>query len=470
LGGFVRAVLFCRWLDAEQLGIWDMAFSFLLLAAPLSVLSIPGTFGRYVEHYRRRGHLREFLRWMIPICTGLALASCAAVLFARQWFAVLVFGNAEASDVIVLAAGCLFVTIVYNFFIELFTALRNIRLVSVMQLANSVAFAVFGVGLLLAWQKTAQSVLASYGASCLVAALMACVALRRVWRAEIPSHEPLLRGAIRSRIAPFAAWVLLINALANLFGVIDRYMIVHFSPPGVHDPLDVVGNYHSSRVVPLLLVSIATMLASMITPHLSHDWESGDRRRVQDRLQLFFKLFGFTLFAGSAAIFLAAPILFGTLFNDKFPLGLAVLPWTLVYCTWFGFAVVLQNYLWCAEKANLAGLAIGCGLALNIGLNCILLPKFGLYGAVCATTTANALLLGLICLFNRRLGFRLDAGAMWMLALPLTIFLGPWAAAAVAAAVAIEAFYGKRLLSPSEKSRIAQNLQQYGKLLGLCRA
>ncbi len=34
LVGFVRAVLFCRWLDAEQLGLWDMAFSFLLLAAP----------------------------------------------------------------------------------------------------------------------------------------------------------------------------------------------------------------------------------------------------------------------------------------------------------------------------------------------------------------------------------------------------------------------------------------------------
>ena len=62
LVGFVRAVLFCRWLDAEQLGLWDMAFSFLLLAAPLSVLAIPGAFGRYLEHYRQRGQLRTFLR------------------------------------------------------------------------------------------------------------------------------------------------------------------------------------------------------------------------------------------------------------------------------------------------------------------------------------------------------------------------------------------------------------------------
>ena len=76
LVGFVRAVLFCRWLDAEQLGLWDMAFSFLLLAAPLSVLAIPGSFGRYLEHYRRRGQLRRFLRWTMLACGGLAAAAC----------------------------------------------------------------------------------------------------------------------------------------------------------------------------------------------------------------------------------------------------------------------------------------------------------------------------------------------------------------------------------------------------------
>ena len=74
---------------------------------------------------------------------------------------------------VALAAGCLATVIAYNFLIELFTALRNIRLVSVMQLVNSVAFAVLGVGLLLGWQCTAKSVLLAYGGSCLIAAAWA---------------------------------------------------------------------------------------------------------------------------------------------------------------------------------------------------------------------------------------------------------------------------------------------------------
>ena len=62
LVGFGRSVLLCRWLDPEQLGQWDLAFGFLLLAAPTAVLGLPGSFRRYVEHYRQRGQLRSFLR------------------------------------------------------------------------------------------------------------------------------------------------------------------------------------------------------------------------------------------------------------------------------------------------------------------------------------------------------------------------------------------------------------------------
>src|SRR5688572_25138103 len=59
--GFGRGVLFCRWLSPETLGEWEMAYGFLMLAAPLAVLGVPGSFGRYAEHYRQRGHLRTFL-------------------------------------------------------------------------------------------------------------------------------------------------------------------------------------------------------------------------------------------------------------------------------------------------------------------------------------------------------------------------------------------------------------------------
>lgn len=473
LVGFVRAVLFCRWLDPEQLGLWDMAFSFLLLAAPLSVLAIPGAFGRYSEYYRQRGQLRAFLRWTVLICGGLALAAIVAILFLRRWVAELVFGTEDESTMVVLAAGCLATVIAYNFLVELFTALRNIRLVSIMQLVNSVTFAALGVGLLLGWQCSAASVVLAYGGSCLIAAAWAgCIVARtlrtRVAQPACARHlKPAPLTAMLAKVVPFAGWVLLASVLTNLFGVVDRYMIVHFSNTSAGEALDMVGNYHSSRVVPLLLVSIASMLGTMIVPHLSHDWEAGRRDLVQARLRLFLKLFGFALYAAVVAVLLASPLLFQIAFRGKFPGGETVLPWTLVYCTWFGLSMVAQNYLLCAEKARMASIALAGGLVLSVLLNLELLPRLGLQGAVLSTSAANALSLGLICIFNRQQGFHLDDGVKLVFVLPMLVCLGPWVALFALIAVPIAALGTDRLLTSDEKQQIFDGISQYGKRFGL---
>ena len=227
--GFARAVLFCRWLDAEQLGLWDMAFSFLMLAAPLAVLAIPGAFGRYLEYCRQRGQLRAFVERMGMTCGLLALAAFVGILAARRWFSLLIFGSDNRTGVVAAAAGTLLFIIAFNFLVELLIALRNVRLASVMQLINSAAFAALGVGLLLGWRCDAKSVLLAYGGSCLIAIVWAARPLGRIWRATPPTVEPMPRSVFWTRVAPYAAWVLLFSLLANVFGVMDRYLIVHFS-------------------------------------------------------------------------------------------------------------------------------------------------------------------------------------------------------------------------------------------------
>jgi O-antigen/teichoic acid export membrane protein len=446
-----------------------MAFSFLLLAAPLSVLAIPGSFGRYLEHYRRRGQLRRFLQWTIMACGSLTMVAFTVILLARQRFSELIFGSQDHAQMVALAAACLVAVIAYNFLIELFTALRNIRLVSVMQLVNSVAFAVLGVALLLIWQCGAASVLLAYGGSCLIAAVWAGCRLPRVWHAAPAVASPAPHAALLAKVVPFAAWVLLASVLMNLFGVVDRYMILHFSRTPTVAALDAVGNYHSSRVVPLLLISIAAMLSTMITPHLSHDWEAGKRELVVARLRLFLKLFGFMLYAGAVAVLLGAPLLFAVAFRGKFPCGEAVLPWTLMYCTWFGLWLVMQNYLLCAEKARLASVALACGLILSVLLNLVLLPRLGLEGAVLSTAAANALSLGLICVFNHRLGFHLDRGALLVILLPALLCLGPWAALLSLLLVAADAIWTDRLLSSEEKQQISEGVAQYANRFGFGR-
>jgi len=327
-------------------------------------------------------------------------------------------------------------------------------------LLNGLMFAGFSLTMLWAGSRTAGSMVIAYGAACLVSVLVALGPLRWALQACPNRAEPLPGQAVWAKLVPFAAWMWLGSFLANLFDVADRYMIIHCPAFTADHALSQVGNYHSSRVVPLLLVSIASLVSTIVTPHLSHLWEQGRRDEVAAKLRLLLKLMAFGLTAGGTLVLLAAPLIFGVAFQNKFALGQTVLPWTLTYCTWFGLQGVSQNWLWCNERTRLASIAMLGGLATNVGLNLLLLPRLGLVGAVLATAVGNVVVLAGVCLCNRWLGLRLDQGARVALFLPVAMALGPWVAMAALLVVGLLAVRGP-LLAEDEKRQLADGLNHY---------
>ncbi len=454
--GFLRGVLVCRWLSPDELGQWDMAFGFLTLAAPLTVLGLPGSFGRYVEYFRQRGQLRVLVRRTAIACGALTALAVVAISLARPLISEIVFGRSEETELVLFLAVTLAIVIAFNYLTELLTALRMARVAGIVQFFNSLAFAGFSVLFLLGWRREASSLVAAYGIACALQIGWMIWYLRHQLQyspADAPADRSDERGAFWSKLLSFATWVWVSNLLYNLFDVADRYMIVHTST--ANDPLAIVGSYHSSRIVPLLLVSVASLMGTMILPHLSHDWEAGKRREVSDRMNVTLKLLGLLLFVGSIAILLAAPFLFDIAFQGKFARGKSALPWTLTYCSWFGLVTVAQLYLWCAERPRLSCLALLLGLATNVVLNSILLPHFGLLGAVWATAVANFVALVLILRFNAWLGMKIQRSMLLVTLLPISLGLGPMAALSTLVAVILAIYFTDQILSHDEKRRLA---------------
>ncbi|NOY43579.1 MAG: hypothetical protein GXP26_17300 [Planctomycetes bacterium] len=427
--GFGRGILFCRWLSPEALGQWEMVYSFLLLAAPLAVLGIPGSFGRYLEHFRQRGHLITFLTrtaaWTV-VCGASAVG--IVVWFAPQ-FSHLLFGNYEQERLVQGIALCLAAIILHHALTSLLIALRLFRVVSAMNFVHSMLFAILALGLL-AFNASVSSILIGYGVACLVASLGAIAWVGPgLCQAEQPV-DILPQSEFWSRMLRFAFFVWLTDMLAHLFAIVDRYMILHVSGMPSVEALQQVGYYHGSRIVPLLLVSFADMFSGMVMPHLSHDWEAGRRAHVGRQVNFSIKLTSLGMVGFGVGVLLFSPLLFEVALAGKYTAGLAVLPWTLTGCVWFGIYVIAQNYLWCAEHARLAAIPLAIGLAVNIGLNILLLPLWGLYGAVVATGISTLVCLAILLLMNQHHGLKLDRGT-WLLALlPATLVVGPGLAAA----------------------------------------
>ena len=463
LVGFVRGVLFCRWLNADQLGRWDLAYGFIMFAAPLAVLGLPGSLGRYAEVFRRRGRLRAFLRYIAGCSLALAATAGGLTLLGQDRLSQFVFGDRDQAWLVALLAGGLSLWMIHTLLTSVFNALRMTRDVALFQFCHSLAFAALGCLLVTASGPTAESVVWAFGGACLVAVVLGFFWLGRAWSLlhETPAISNSESNTDRPRIIAFACWMWITNVLANVFGFADRWMFIRFSGLAEAEALAVIGQYHSARLAPLLFLGIAEMLAGLITPHLAHDWEAGRRKEVSQRLNLILKLFAAGLYLAAVGVLIVAPLMFNSVWAGKFAAGLSLLPWTLTYCIWGSLAVVATNYLWCAERARLASVALIIGLAINVGLNALLVPRWGIFGAVQATAAANLAMLAAMYAAACRCGMTFDAGFCVVALAPVVMVFGPWPGLAMLFTLLWFACRGELVLNQSEKAALIKVVTTY---------
>ena len=199
-------------------------------AGSAAVFGLPGSFNRYVEMYRQSGQLKSFLYRITGISLVMTiLFSIVMYCFAEQFSHWLYRDERQTSLVIVMAMSLLFVTI-FNFAASLLEALRQVRLVTTMRFVNGLAFAAFGIAFLLMAENGTEAVTIAFAISCVVATIPAVWYFARNWSVIDSSNVPLPQKSMWSRVAPFAAWLWVINLVSNMYEVADRNMLLHLAP------------------------------------------------------------------------------------------------------------------------------------------------------------------------------------------------------------------------------------------------
>ncbi len=459
--GFFRNVMVCRLLEPVDLGYWNLAHSLLILAAPLIVLGIPGTFKRYLAYYHQRGQLREFL-WRTTrttaLLTGLGLA--LMIVFHRQvgWLA---FGDADLKGFVIGVTVTLLFVIGFNYCVELLTSLRQVKALSYLQLANTVIFTAVSLGLIVVGRLGVGGVIAGYAVACAVTSCAALVLILRTLRRMSPDTVPGQRTPLWGKLISFAFWFWAADLVTNLFGVVDRLMIVHLADDYGFDGLALVGQYHSSQIIGVLLVALTAMFGGVLLSYVSHDWETGNRARAEQTLDSSLRLVALALTVAAAIGLLVAPGIFHWALDDKYTEGFRVLPLTMAYCIWFGLLGLAQNYIWCRERAWLASATVLVGLVANAALNYLWMPRWGLSGAVAATAVANLLTLLSLLYVSYLLGMRYRLSTVWATLAPATLCLGGGPALGLSMAVIAWGLTGGWLLTLDQRDRLDQQWQRW---------
>ena len=428
--GFVRSLWFCRLMDDADVGRWAMAFGFISLITPVMLFGIPGCMPRFVEHFRRRGQLAAFLKRIAAMTAGCTALCVLAMTTMPSWFGWLVFLQPENTDLIFATATAVAGMIFYNFASDLAGSLRQMRLVSTLQAIQGIGFTALSIGWLLRGGGLI-GVVGMFAVSCLIAGSVGWGGLWRLHRSaasrgEIARPQAWTGLGLPGRVVSYAAALWVMNLIANAFELSDRYMILHLVGDAASNAgRQAVGQYHSGRIFPTVMLSLGLMIAGVTMPYLTADHESGQPDRARRRLTDWLVAMSLIFTAGGAVILWASPHVFDHWLGGRYSAGLAVMPAAMCFSVWAAIVAVGQGHLWVIEKGWVIGVVTGVGLIVNLTFNGALIPVFGLGGAVWATWTAHAVVLIGVAVALHRHGLIIDRSLLVAGALPLTLLLPP---------------------------------------------
>lgn len=471
--GFVRGMAFCRLMDDTDVGRWSMAFGFLTLITPVMLLGIPGVLPKFTEHFRIKGQLQLFVRRVAIGTMGCTIVFVMAMLIVPSWFGYAIFLQTQSNGLIYSVAAAVVGMIFYNFVSDLNGSLRQVRVVSVMQFIHGVGFTILSVGWLIGGGGF-MGVLWMFTLACVLATIPGNWSLKRNWYSATrstqfdsevslenvssadsnssaetePTQQELRLWAMIRRLAPYAFALWMTNLIGNAFELSDRYMILHWMPipegvtsdtlASVKESIGqaAVGQYHSGRIIPMMLMSVAMMFAGVLMPYLSTDWEAREWDAVVTRVGDILLAVSALFTMGSALAILAGPFIFEVLLQGRYSDGMRLMPMALCFCTWNSLVMIGQCYLLTAEKGRSIAVAMFTGFVVNLALNAVLLPVYGLPGAVMATLIAHGVAMISVWAAMTVYGFPANGELAALSILPLTLLVSPWLAIFVTGSLA----------------------------------
>lgn len=451
--GLIRNLGFCQYLSDAELGHWAMTNSFLIFAAPLVVLGLPGSFGKFTETFRNRHALGDYITRIALVSLIGLLCSVVAMLIWPAHVAWFIYGENLSWGIVLLTAVTFASQVLYNFAFDLAISLRQVRVVSIMQFLQSFLFLLFGI-LCLALYRSWVWLLPSFALACLVSTTLGMVCILRHHHAELTPKHTLSWQAMWKRIVPFAVALWGANLLTNSFEQCDRYLLLHWSLGTEEERQGLVGQYYCGRIIPNLLTSLALTLSGILLPYWSVDWETGNLERIQSRMRGLLSLVSLGFTGVGLAGLILSPWLFDQYLAHRYELAEWLMPFSLVQATWSGLALVAGSYLFCAEKAKHGNVILLVALVINVACGIVLIRAVGISGAIIATLLSTGFILGMTCWRVHLEGCAFAWRTIPLLVMPLVLVGGMIPTAITLAAVFFIAGRTNWLLHAEERSAI----------------
>lgn len=374
LVSFFVSIYLVRYLGPENYGQLSYAVSFVGLFSIIATLGIDNVLYRDLIRYPEERNAYLGSAFLIKFGAG-AVASLLTVAFAYG------VGEGDVSRLIIVLLSITFLFNAFNVIgyefqanvAQKYTSLITLFVVSLLNFLKLVVI----------WQD--QGVLYIGAIMMLESVLYALLfVLARAWRYDSVLKWTINRKVVRSLLVD--SWpFIFIAAFTTVYARIDQVMLKHMLGP------EAVGLYDAAVRLAELWLFVPAMVAASLFPAIMNAKER-DPREYRKRLILLTGLLSTCGLVVALPITLLSTPIVSFLYGSAFLASAGVLS-VYVWASVFAAIDIVVRYFLIAENRRALIFITSLGTAMvNVGLNLVLIPQFGIFGAAIATLISYVLL------------------------------------------------------------------------------
>jgi O-antigen/teichoic acid export membrane protein len=397
-----KGVLLGRLLGPRLYGILNIPNPYILIASMLSNIGFNTSVLKLMPGYLHEGRAdlaRMIYRSSAFLTVMLSSLWAVVLLVLSPWIAAHFAHEPAALNPIRLYALAIPFLAVNTFFASAYLAVQHGKLGAAITFVYGLLNTLLPVAAVL-WQRNVTLIVGSMLAAEVVAAVIFTAAFHRSVLSKLGTAVgPLVRG-MRETVS-FGFLFFIAGLGWNLINSVDRIMIKYYLPS------EQLGFYSMGAQVVTILNVVASTLGFALVPSLTAARDSGDAAAFRKLIRNASR-FGFMVLMPIAMVVF---VLAGDIFHLLLPrFGPSIVIVQIVAAITF---IDLFNRIgWAALVAHgrggLSAVAYVAAAALNVGLNLVLIPRYGINGAAIAVLTTFLALAGMILIMaNRVAGLRI---------------------------------------------------------------
>lgn len=386
LGYFTRIIL-ARGLTVEDYGLFFAIFSFISFLLFFRDLGLGSALVKHLAEFQAKKQFNEIKTGIFAVLISLFLLSAIfglVLYFLAPLLSQTYFKDERATIILYFFIAYILVSALFLFLGNIFQGFQKIKTFSLMEPIRC-SIVLLAIILLLKWDYGIIAPVIAYTLSWLTVFL---IFLPWAWHAfSFLKYKIQNMRGITKQLYVFGMAVALAQIGAKAIARIDTLMLTYFTS------LTEVGIYNVVQPTALLFLFFSGSITPALYPLVSELWAKNDKRRLAEGIRLLHKYSFILTMPAFLTVLVFSQLFLKITFGEEYITGSFALQILLIGILFLLVASVNNTVLSAIGKPSAVTKAFIIIAVINVLLNLILIPLFGINGASMSTSISYLLLL-----------------------------------------------------------------------------